>query len=326
MAGRVLAPTTAPEPGVTGIHGSRFSPVDLHLHTRVSDGDDEPPRLAEACVAAGVRVAAITDHNTLAGIAPFRAAIGNRCRVLTGCEITTRWRGDEAHCLGYLIREDDPRLTARLKLVHDDELRWWREWVRRAQRIGVRLNWAQVQRRLGAGRVAYPADFVDLLLETVGDDPRFRDYRPGDHRRLAAQWCQPGQPLHVPEPWWPQLTEAIGWIHEAGGVAVLAHPSRLLDLSDVVAIQELATLRGAGLDGVEVWTTWHTPAESARLARLCTELDLLTTIGSDYHGIRIKPWAARPGWVPALPPEPFALVEALADRCPFEVAGGTARP
>jgi predicted metal-dependent phosphoesterase TrpH len=308
-----------------GAQGSQFSPVDLHLHTRFSDGDEEPSRLAEACAAAGLRVAAITDHNTLAGVAAFRAAIGDRCRVLTGCEITTRWRGEEVHCLGYLVREDDPGLTAQLALVHSAELQWWREWVQQASRIGVPLDWAEVQRRVGANRVAYPSDFVRLLLEAAGDDPRFRDYHPGDERRLAAQWCRPGQPLHVPEPWWPELTEAIGWISEAGGVAVLAHPARLLDAPNGVA-EELAVLRGAGLAGVEVWTTWHTPTQSARLMRLCTEVGLLPTVGSDYHGTRIKPWAPGPGLVPVLPPEPFALVDALHDQLPGEVVGEKTQP
>ena len=72
----------------------------------------------------------------------------------------------------------------------------------------------------------------------------------------------------------------------------------------------------AGLAGLEVWTSWHTPAESAGLARICAGLGMAATAGSDYDGVRVKPWVAGPGRLPALPPEPMAVLDALCDRRP----------
>lgn len=310
---------------MTALTELRRCPVDLHLHTRRSDGDDEPEQVAAACVAAGVRIAAVADHDTMGGVAGFRAAAGEECEVLAGCEITASWRGAEVHCLGLLVAEGDALFNARLARVRDGEQGWWREWTHRAQRIGVPLEWAEVERQLGAGRVAYSGDYVQMFLAAAGDDLRFRQYGDDAERELVEHWCKPGQPLHLPEPWRPELTEAIAWIIQAGGVPVLAHPARLLAGLGQAAPIELQRMRDAGLAGLEVWTTWHTPEESVHLAGLCEELDLVATLGSDYHGTRLKPWAPGPGLLPALPPDPVALVDTLRGRAGGATSGGVPR-
>jgi predicted metal-dependent phosphoesterase TrpH len=288
----------------------RPAPVDLHLHSRASDGAEAPGAVAERCAAAGIRVAALTDHNTLAGVAAFRAAAAGRFDVVTGCELTTRWNGADAHCLAYWTSETDPTFAAAVARVHDSGLQWWQQWVRRAGELGVPIDWAVVDRRLGAGRVAAPREYVRLMLDVAADDPRFQRYDPADLDPFVADWCAPGRPLHLDEPWWPELPEAIGWIVAAGGVAVLAHPARQLARRTDPAT-DLRELAAVGLAGVETWTTWHDPAEAATVAALCESTGLVPTAGSDYHGVEVKPWAPEPGALPGAPPGLMTSLERL---------------
>ncbi|MGW1073089.1 PHP domain-containing protein [Streptomyces sp. NPDC002537] len=299
-----------------GVPAHRTTPADLHLHTRHSDGDESPAELARRCLAAGLRAAAVTDHNTLSGVGEFTRAVHGALTVVPGCEITTEWRGEETHCLAYFVDPGDPRLLRGLRRVHDAELEWWRAWTDRAQHIGVPLTWDRVTDRLGGDRVAYVGDYLTLLVEAAGDDPRFTPYTPASYDRLRADWCRPGKPLHIERPWRPHLPEVLHWIAEAGGVAVLAHPARALDAADETPTALLKPLHDTGLAGLEAWTSWHTPAQSAHLAQVCAELGLVATAGSDYHGPRVKPWVRGPGLLPALPPDPMAVLDALHEQRP----------
>lgn len=298
---------------MTGSTGRVRCEVDLHLHTVASDGDETPVELASRCVEAGLRVVAVTDHDSLDSVTVFTRAAGSALTVVPACEVSTRWLGEEAHCLGYWLSEKDTTFVARVRRIHDGELAWWREWVESVARVGVPLDWTDVVEQIGDDRVASPGDYIGLALAKAGEDERFRGYSTASTSGFVADWCAPGRPLHRPAPWAPDLVEAIGWITDAGGVAVLAHPARLL--GDVNYWEhQLRILRREGLCGVEVWTTWHTPQESARLAELCAALDLVPTVGSDYHGVRVKPWATGPGLVPAAPEHPEAIVSALHER------------
>lgn len=300
-----------------GVAATLAGPVDLHLHTRRSDGDESPAEVARRCLAARLRVASVTDHNTMAGIAEFTGTVGRSMTVVPGCEVTARWRGEEVHCLAYFIDPADRRFQRQLQRTHDADLEWWQAWAERVRHIGVPLTWEDIAERIGGDRIAYPGDYLALLAQAARDDPRFAGYGPTEYERLATDWCRPGRPLHVPEPWMPDIVDVLSWIADAGGVSVLAHPARVLDVSDRAQCRALLKpLVTAGLAGLEVWTSWHTPAESAGLARICAGLGLVATAGSDYHGVRVKSWVADPGRLPALPPEPMAVLDALCDRRP----------
>ncbi|MGW0811420.1 PHP domain-containing protein [Nonomuraea sp. NPDC002799] len=297
-------------PVVAGVPATLPCPVDLHLHTRCSDGDDDPATLARRCVAAGLRAVSVTDHNTMAGVERLSQAAGSALTVVPGCEVTAEWDGAETHCLAYFVDPGDLLFQERVRRVHDAELRWWRAWAERVAHLGAPLTWEGVARTLGGDRVAYVGDYLTLLIES--GDHRFASYT--GTAALAADWCRPGRPLHLQQPWRPGLLEVLAWIAEAGGVAVLAHPGE--------AVPRLERLCDAGLGGLEVWTSWHTPADSARLAAVCARLDLVATAGSDYHGTRVKPWVPGPGLLPALPPHPLAILDALHARRPTRATSG----
>ncbi|WP_062209129.1 PHP domain-containing protein [Streptomyces sp. NBRC 109706] len=286
--------------------------VDLHLHSVVSDGDDSPAELARKCVAAGLRIAACTDHDSMAGFEEFRAvAEPAGLTVVAGTEITALWAGQEVHCLGYFVDPDDADFRARVGRVHDAETGWWRTWFDQAEALGVDISWAAVEGRFGKDRVGYLGDYLDAFLAAAGTDPRFAGYeRGGRHSRFIAEWCKAGQPLHVPHPWRPGLAEVAGWIRQAGGVAVLAHPGRIRE-EPGTAPSGLADL---GVSGLEAWTTWHDPEDTRRVLEACDSFGLVPTQGSDFHGGRLKPWSPAPGLVPEAVGNAEAMVDRLYER------------
>ncbi|GAB7180212.1 hypothetical protein ATKI12_0043 [Kitasatospora sp. Ki12] len=288
----------------------RPTTVDLHLHSRASDGDLAPEELARHAAAAGVTVASCTDHDTFASASVFRAEferLGGHC--IAGCEVTTSWLGRETHLLVYGTLHPD--FARRVRRIHDDHLACLRQRVEAIRAIGVPLSWADVESLVGADRIPYFGEILRLVLHKAAGDERFARYTPGTLLDLQRDWFEEGRPLYVPEPAWPPLPEVIGWARTAGGVPVLAHPARALAQAPE-GLDALAGLREAGLAGLEAWTTWHTRAEAESVLRLCSRLRLVATQGSDFHGTRIKPWATGPGLLPGGgSPDPQALVEAL---------------
>jgi 3',5'-nucleoside bisphosphate phosphatase len=284
--------------------------VDLHLHSTISDGDDSPAGLARKCVEAGLKVVACTDHDSMAGYDAFRAvAEPAGLTVVPGTEITARWHGHEVHCLAYFFDPANTGLRTRVEQVHRTEVDWWKAWFGRAEQTGVPISWTVAAEKFGADRVAYLGDYLDTFLAAAGDDPRFTGYERGSrHDRFIAEWCRPGQALHVPSPWRPELADVVGWIQSAGGVAVLAHPGRLPG-------DPLAELAEVGFTGFEAWTTWHDEADTARVVAACERFGLVATQGSDFHGGRLKPWSPAPGLVPSAAPDPLRIVETLHERC-----------
>ncbi|CAM5588358.1 PHP domain-containing protein (plasmid) [Streptomyces viridifaciens] len=288
----------------------RPATVDLHLHSRASDGDFAPEELAQRAVAAGVAVASCTDHDTFASADAFRVAfeaLGGRC--VTGCEVSTSWLGMETHLLVY--GAPHPDFARRVRRIHDDHLACLRQRVEAARAIGVPVSWAEVESLVGADRIPYFGEILRLVQRKATADERFAHYTPDTLLDLQRDWFEEGRPLYVPEPGWPPLLDVIGWARAAGGVPVLAHPARVLAQLPA-GLDALPGLRDAGLAGLEAWTTWHTRAETEAVLDLCARLRLVATQGSDFHGTRIKPWATGPGLVPGGgSPDPQALVEAL---------------
>jgi 3',5'-nucleoside bisphosphate phosphatase len=262
--------------------------VDLHLHSDRSDGELAVTELLGLCAGHSLRLLAVTDHDVIAETAPRGPA------AITGIEVTAVWCGREVHCLGYLYRPGDERLRESVAGYRDAVLAGWRDIVARAARYGCQLSWAEVEAAFGADRVPYPVRMLDLLLARAADDAPLAAARGWSHERRVAAWLAPGRPLHVEEPVPPGLTRVIGWLRQAGGVPVLAHPLAQWTPDQLGA--DLPVLRGAGLAGLEAWSTWHrAPGSAATLAELCRRYGMIATAGSDFHGEGVKAWVRHPG-------------------------------
>jgi predicted metal-dependent phosphoesterase TrpH len=282
--------------------------VDLHMHTTASDGEDTPEELAARCAAAGLSTVALTDHNSTANVTRMRSACATHgIEVVPACEISTSWNGKEHHCLAYFVPLDDPVFNARIERVRAEDLARSRRWVDNAATAGVAITWDQVEARLGADRVPPFSLLSRLLLEAGGEATPLAASR-AKGGSLYGEWFAPGRPWATEPPWQPSPPEAIAWVREAGGVVVLAHPGATLgSLDPEAALRELA---GAGLGGVEAWTTWHSEATALSYAELGARLELAVTAGADYHGPVVKPHVKSPGQVTHNGPDVLERLEA----------------
>jgi 3',5'-nucleoside bisphosphate phosphatase len=251
--------------------------IDLHTHSTESDGTDTPAELVAAAAAAGLSAVALTDHDTAAGWAEAAAALPPGLRLVRGAELSCasddgRGRVITVHLLAYLYDPTSPALV-------EEQLRLRFERRQRLRRMAVRMV-----------EDGFPIDPDELMASMPSDAPAGRPH-------LAMALIRAGVVSTVDEAFARYLTggrylvprtdtpveRAIEMITEAGGVTVLAHPFAS-SRGPIVTDEVLADLARAGLTGVEVDHPDHDQPTRARLRALATDLNLLTTGSSDYHG------------------------------------------
>jgi len=215
---------------------------------------------------------ALTDHDTVAGIAPARAAIaelGLALRVVTGIELTATWRGRELHLLGYDFDPDHPELQRTLATQRVDRERRVGAMVDRLRDQGVSISVDQVLAEAGSATPGRP--HLARALVRIGAVP--------DEQAAFDRYLSPGGSAFVPRVALP-VGEAIALIHRAGGVTSLAHP-RTVELGPGPLLDNLVA---SGLDGIEVVHPGAPPALRAYYRRLAHEHGWFLTGGSDDHG------------------------------------------
>lgn len=242
--------------------------VDLHLHSHCSDGSDAPELVVERAAALGIAAVALTDHDTLAGVAKAgetaaRLGLG----FIPAVEVSTTFAGRELHVLAYGVRPDDADFDAFLEPVR-------RGRTGRARAILERLR--------ALGFALHETDLADAPARSLGRMHIARLLRDNGWTKTTQEgfdrYLNFGRPAYVPKMLVP-MGEAIAAIHQAGGLAVLAHPG--LGKS---THKQLTKLLGLAFDGIEAYHIAHTPAQTAQYLKLAAERDLLVTGGSDCHG------------------------------------------
>ncbi|MDT0443180.1 PHP domain-containing protein [Streptomyces johnsoniae] len=248
--------------------------IDLHTHSTASDGTDSPAELVTAARAAGLDVVALTDHDTVAGHAAAAEALPPGLTLVTGAEISCRLDGVSLHMLAYLFDPTEPELARERDLLRDDRVPRARAIVARLNELGAPVAWERV-RELAQGSIGRPHIAAAMVEAGIIEDVS---------AAFTAEWIGDGGRAHVAK---HELdaTAAIGLIHDAGGVAVFAHPLAWRR-GRVVPDAAIAQLAAAGLDGVEVDHIDHDAATRDRLRGMAADLGLLTTGSSDYHGTR----------------------------------------
>lgn len=249
--------------------------ADLHTHTNASDGVNSPTENVRQAKEAGLAAVAITDHDTVAGIAEAMEA-GKRYGVIVvpGVEISTVANGQDIHVLGYFIRTGDDVLLRRL-----DELRRVRDrrnemMLAKLRQLGLEITLDEVLENRGKGFGGDETVGRPHIAETLIQKGYVSTLEEAFDKYLGSQGAAYVNPPRIgPE-------TAIEWIHEAGGSAVLAHPG-LYD--DDGLVEQLV---GCGLDGIEAFHSDHSPEEEARYLALAERRGMIVTAGSDYHGSR----------------------------------------
>jgi predicted metal-dependent phosphoesterase TrpH len=257
---------------------------DLQSHSRYSDGELAPSEVVAAAAAAGVELLALSDHDTVAGVAEAAVTAEQLgVRLVPAVEISAVDRAaPDLHVLGYLIDERDPRLLERLESYRADRERRTEAMLRALGELGFALDDRPLARRVRAGKpigrphvaqavVAHPANARRLAAEGIADFESF----------LKAYLVE-GRPAFCPRAL-PTVAEAITAIHDAGGLAVWAHP--FWDIAQAEEIlATIARFQTLGLDGVECFYLTHTVEQAALLVERCAEAGLLSTGSSDFHG------------------------------------------
>ena len=250
--------------------------IDLHIHSSFSDGAFTPSELVALAVKHDVRVIAIADHDTVAGVDEAIAAGGVAgIEILPSVELSVQFEEwNDVHLLGYGIDCSDDKFLQNL-----DGFR--RRRVGRNDEILGRVNDSlrtEGRSALNRGNVlAFARDSIGrphiarALLEQ-----RYADSMEDAFRRYLV-------PCNVPKSYW-QMDEAIAEIHRIGGVAVLAHPTSI-SRDPAVLGSVIAALHLSGLDGIEVYNNMGWPLEIEFLRRTAEDRGLLVTAGSDFHGI-----------------------------------------
>jgi predicted metal-dependent phosphoesterase TrpH len=276
---------------------SRARRSDLHTHTTASDGTLTPAELVRLALDRGLEVLAVTDHDTVAGVAPaLEAAAGSGLCVLPGVELSALHSGGGLHLLGYGFDPAAGGLDVRLRALTMGREERARAILRLLAELGVPLSWDRVA-ALARGAVGRP--HIARALVAAGYARDMSD--------AFARFIGEGRPAYLPSGRL-SVAEAVSLVREAGGEVALAHP--LLPAKPLDLARLLPELRDAGLTGIEVYHSEHDAAATARLRRLADSQGLWWTGGSDFHGPS-KP-DAQLGAVP-VPPE-------VLDQGPFPAA------
>jgi predicted metal-dependent phosphoesterase TrpH len=245
----------------------RAGRADLHIHTTFSDGTYTPRQVVDLARRCGLSALAITDHDTLGGVAAARAAAPPELEVIAGVEITTEYRGRELHLLAYFVRLDCPALTAALDRIRRHRVERFHEMVRRLRTCGVELNGAELS----------PPDSPEALGRRHLAEMLVRAGKVGSVREAFARYLKDGGRAEAPKVRLP-VAEALALVRGAGGTAAWAHPS-----ADCTP-DTLGELRDWGLSAVEVEYPELRPSRTQELRRWAAALGLAVTGGSDCHG------------------------------------------
>ena len=254
--------------------------IDLHCHSLYSDGTHTPQQLVQQAIDAGVSVLALTDHDSVLGLAEaHQAAHQTTLKILDGVEVSAIWNKQLVHIIGLNINVNQPDLVAGLAEQAQARAKRGQLIAQKLEDLGVKDTWSAVLALAGGnpnrvGRAHFAQHLVNIGHVAT-------------QQRAFDKYLGTGKPATVAMPW-TDMTTAIAWIVGAGGVAVLAHPARY-GLSQTKLRALLADFKAAGGQAMEVSTANEKPNIIQNLAALAQRFELYASQGSDYHGINM-PW------------------------------------
>ena len=245
--------------------------VDLHLHTTASDGRLDPGVLVGVAAKKGLSVIAITDHDSIDGIAPALLAAESfpSLRVIPGVEINTDITNGEVHILGYFIDYRNKELERALETLRNSREARARKMIAKLGELGIDVEWQRVKELAGGGSIGRP-HIAQAMFE--------RGYIPSFQEAFIKYIGRQGPAYAERERLSP--VEAVALVVKSGGLPVLAHPADIADLEEL-----LIELKQAGLVGLEAYYNGYNRKTINRLVDLADKHGLLTSGGSDFHGL-----------------------------------------
>ena len=270
----------------------------MHCHSVVSDGTCTPAWLAARAHSRGVDLWALTDHDEVGGVSEAaEAARKLGLAFLSGVEISVTWREKNIHVVGLGVDEHDEQLRAGLQRTRGGRLQRAQAMAAQLEALGIANVLDGALQFVSNPELVSRAHFARYLVQ-VGVCRSTSE--------VFAHYLKEGKPGFVPHQW-ASLPDALQWIHQSGGMAVVAHPARynLTPTQEQAFFDDFVALSG---QAVEVVTTAHTPTEVAHYATLAQQRGLYASCGSDFHDPRENridlgalptlPDGLRPVWEP----------------------------
>jgi predicted metal-dependent phosphoesterase TrpH len=247
--------------------------VDLHCHSTVSDGTLAPAAVAARAKANGVDIWALTDHDEVDGVSEARAAAAALgLQYVAGVEISVTWASQTIHIVGLQIDETNPELVQGLRATRGGRERRAHEMAAQLATAGIPDAFEGALKHVGNPDLISRTHFARYLVE-IG--------RCADTSEVFRHFLTEGNPGYVPHRW-ASLEQAVCWIRDAGGVAVVAHPGRY-KLSDLAFDAFFSEFKQLGGVAIEVMTGSHTPDQYAYYAKVAANYGFLASRGSDFH-------------------------------------------
>lgn len=245
--------------------------VDLHIHSNYSDGKFSPKELVEKAVNIGLKVMAISDHDSVDGIpsAVDAAKAYPQLTFIPGVEISTDVPNGEIHVLGYFIDYNNPELLSTLLRMRESRVERARKMVNKLASLGIKVEWERVLQIAQGSSVGRP--HIAQAMQEKGYISSFKEAFNKYIGRNGPAYVERGKMTPA---------EAVKLIIKSGGLAVFAHPITYKDYE--TAIIDMVT---AGLVGVEAYYNNSTVEDIRKILSLADKYNLIPTGGSDYHGI-----------------------------------------
>lgn len=251
--------------------------IDLHSHSTASDGSLSPSELVSYAASKGVTVLALTDHDTLDGLAECGTACQNSgITFVPGVELNIDWPTGEFHLLGLSLKAVSPSLTALLKDLQESRIERNRKIVETMNNDGIPVSFEALSKHYDTKSLGRPhiADFLvkNKIVKTA--------------QQAFDRFLGKGRPYYVGRQGL-DLDEAISAIVDSGGIPVLAHPMSLyVSWGKIEPV--LTDLFARGIKGLEAWHPGARVAECMRLEEMGRKLGFFITAGSDFHGEQVR--------------------------------------
>jgi len=248
--------------------------IDLHCHSNISDGVLTPAQLVERAARRGVEMLALTDHDDIAGLAEAgQMAKIKSIAFINGVEISVSWRGRTLHIIGLDIDPAYAPLVEGLAAIRAGRAQRAENIALELEKIGIRGSLEGAYAYVGERGLIGRTHFARFLVE--------QDYAK-DVKSVFKKYLVKGKPGYTPHEW-ASFSDAVSWIRNSGGHAVIAHPARYGLGKNVLSdlLDEFCVLGGSG---IEVVTSSHTPEQMRHFAHHAQNRNLLVSCGSDFHG------------------------------------------
>ncbi len=257
---------------------------DLQSHSIHSDGALTPRGVVRAAADAGVRLLALSDHDTAAGVAEASAAADELgLGLVAATEITAIMDGgQELHILGYLIDPDDASLDRALAASRASRENRAEAMAQALRELGFEVDGSLLSTRVAEGKTVGRPHLAEAVVSAPANRIRLQDEGLLDPTAFLVAYLTEGRPAFKAREA-PSVAQAIELIHGARGVAVWAHPFWDIKAPEAV-LASIDDFRGLGIDGVECFYVTHTREQTQLLAQRCDELGMLSTGSSDFHG------------------------------------------